>query len=267
VVKFQAKYKIFPENGVVSGLTLTQFNELAGDTYATSQAPSTPAPYQAAPLQTYVYPFSGLFNRDLSFGMSGYDVQELQRILNRDAATYVANSGVGSPGRESTYFGPATRNAVIRFQNKYATSLLTPRGLSYGDGKMESYMRGFLNSLLTQAASIASGNTVAGSYTITSQISGSTNTSASAVGTISTINPSTLRAGEKMTVSGSNLSSVKGFALKGDNTTYFVWDFSSSSNTLIEFFLPSNLPAGSYKLHSFDDTVENPNSFSFAVTQ
>jgi hypothetical protein len=58
--------------------------------------------------------FTG-YNRDLDLGSVGTDVQQLQRFLNNNGYT-IANSGAGSPGNESTYFGPATRSALIRFQ-------------------------------------------------------------------------------------------------------------------------------------------------------
>jgi peptidoglycan hydrolase-like protein with peptidoglycan-binding domain len=53
--------------------------------------------------------------RGLVQGSSGEDVRQLQRFLNANGFT-VAASGAGSPGNESTYFGPATTAAVKRFQ-------------------------------------------------------------------------------------------------------------------------------------------------------
>ena len=40
-------------------------------------------------------------------------------MLNKDPETRVAASGVGSPGNEGAYFGPATERAVKKFQAKY----------------------------------------------------------------------------------------------------------------------------------------------------
>ena len=55
---------------------------------------------------------------NLYVGISGEDVRALQQFLNRNGFT-VASTGNGSPGNETTYFGPATRAAVIRYQTAY----------------------------------------------------------------------------------------------------------------------------------------------------
>lgn len=55
------------------------------------------------------------FMRDLDIGSEGEDVRALQEYLN-SAGFYVSSSGAGSPGNESTYFGPATQDALSRFQ-------------------------------------------------------------------------------------------------------------------------------------------------------
>lgn len=64
-------------------------------------------------------PLKFVFTKDLQSGISDFQVQYLQTVLNLSPDTKVALSGVGSPGSESRYFGPATKAAVIRFQARY----------------------------------------------------------------------------------------------------------------------------------------------------
>lgn len=60
-------------------------------------------------VQTYV------FTRDLTVGSTGPDVITLQKFLNTRGYV-VATAGAGSPGMETSYFGPLTRSAVSRYQ-------------------------------------------------------------------------------------------------------------------------------------------------------
>lgn len=89
------------------------------------------------------------FTSALSLGSSGPQVTALQKILNRDPVTLVSSTGLGSPGNETGYFGLLTQAAVIRFQNKYASKILAPAGLSQGNGYVGAYTRSVLNSLVT----------------------------------------------------------------------------------------------------------------------
>ncbi len=74
-------------------------------------------------------PTAASFGRNLSVGMVGEDVRNLQKYLNQNGFA-VSVSGAGSAGNETTYFGFATKAALIKFQTAHAVEL----GISQGTG-------------------------------------------------------------------------------------------------------------------------------------
>ncbi len=70
------------------------------------------------------------FTKSLTLGSRGTDVSRLQKVLNSDSETKVSVSGAGSPGKETTLFGPATKKAIQKFQVKYG--IASPGGVGYG---------------------------------------------------------------------------------------------------------------------------------------
>jgi peptidoglycan hydrolase-like protein with peptidoglycan-binding domain len=103
LIEYQKSAGISPANGYFGPNTRAVVGSLAASPASVASVP--PAVTKAV----------SLIVRDLKRGMTGEDVRALQKILNKYGEE-VAASGIGSPGNESTFFGPATEAAVIRFQ-------------------------------------------------------------------------------------------------------------------------------------------------------
>jgi peptidoglycan hydrolase-like protein with peptidoglycan-binding domain len=81
------------------------------------------------------------WSRNLYLGISGDDVKTLQEILIKENVW-------PRPDVEATgYFGPITREAVIRFQEKYSEEILKPLGLEKGTGFVGPSTRTFLEKI------------------------------------------------------------------------------------------------------------------------
>lgn len=88
-----------------------------------------------------------VFERDLKVGMTGDDIKILQQFLNANGYV-LASAGAGSPGSETRYFGAKTRNALMKFQGKYASDILAPLKLKNPTGYFGQSTRNFMYRIL-----------------------------------------------------------------------------------------------------------------------
>ncbi|MCF7843984.1 hypothetical protein K9M47_03760, partial [Candidatus Gracilibacteria bacterium] len=89
------------------------------------------------------------FSTNMKLGSSGTDVMNLQKVLNMYPQTMVGSTGAGSPGMETTYFGPATRAAV----NKFHALHLVELGISAPTGNVFAGTRALLDEVCSGSGS------------------------------------------------------------------------------------------------------------------
>ena len=87
-----------------------------------------------------------VFTMNHKMGDRGGEVRNIQKFLNSNGFT-VATTGPGSAGNETDYFGPATKAAVKRFQEAYASEILSPVGLTRGTGYWGNSTRAKANAI------------------------------------------------------------------------------------------------------------------------
>jgi hypothetical protein len=83
------------------------------------------------------------FTRNLVYGDSSYDIYELQKFLNSDERSLISQSGPGSPGKETKFFGLATSKALKKFQSLQNIETQTP-------GELDSNTRSEINKICYQ---------------------------------------------------------------------------------------------------------------------
>jgi hypothetical protein len=177
------------------------------------------------------------FVRDLFAGISGSDVFDLQKILNSDSETKIAESGSGAPGNETTYFGNLTKIAVQKFQIKYSDYVLKPVGLAVPTGYVGVFTRDFLNkSFLNKQNSETS--------TVVTQNSNETLENKAVVTdkpVIGSVSPETVSGKTKITILGKNFTDKNTIIITLESRTAFENIKSTDSGTKIEFEFESSI--------------------------
>lgn len=83
------------------------------------RTPTVPLPVTVATSSaTTTTAVTVVFQKNLSQGNVSIDVKNLQKFLN-EKGFMVSKTGPGSQGKETMYFGPATKSALARFQKAY----------------------------------------------------------------------------------------------------------------------------------------------------
>ncbi|MBI5414197.1 fibronectin type III domain-containing protein [Candidatus Peregrinibacteria bacterium] len=151
------------------------------------------------------------FTRNLRVGSKGDDVKALQQIL--------INEGVFPKGKVTGSFDIKTKIAVIKFQNKYTSEILTPMGLKKGNGIVAEKTRAKLNALYKGSTGVI--------------------TPPSTTPTISSLSPSSGPVGSKFTITGSGFTPTGNKVKFGDLGRENSPDSNiSSDGTTITFTVP-----------------------------
>jgi peptidoglycan hydrolase-like protein with peptidoglycan-binding domain len=82
-----------------------------------------------------------IFSKDLYLGSRGEDVKKFQEILIQEGVW--EREDIGATG----YFGPVTKRAAERLQEKYSSDILEPLGLTKPTGFIGKSTREYLNKL------------------------------------------------------------------------------------------------------------------------
>lgn len=157
------------------------------------------------------------FSRNLREGDSGPDVLALQKVLNSDPATLVSETGPGSPGNETSFFGPRTKLAVIAFQNVHAKEILAPAGLLVGTGFVGPNTRSFLENAASLALSVSSDTSFSGETGVP-EIGASVPSQVGAHVRINSITPGSGPTGTLVTIKGTGFLPTRNIVFAGANT-------------------------------------------------
>lgn len=111
----------------------------------------------AATITDFIIPANFKFNKDLNKNSTVIpDIYYLQNILNMSTSTRVANTGPGSNGRFTFFYGDKTEDAVGRFQEIFKTDIEYEKSILGNSNsnfvpnpkKVDIYTRAVLNKLI-----------------------------------------------------------------------------------------------------------------------
>lgn len=119
-----------------------------GASFAAAQVTTTSSCYQ--------------FERNLRVGNTGADVKALQQTLNANGFTVAAAGHAGSAGMETSYYGNATKMALIKWQEANAATTLAPWGLTSGTGFFGATSRAEMNKCAVGTPTTPGTGTVSG---------------------------------------------------------------------------------------------------------
>lgn len=160
VKKFQAKYGL-PQVGRVGPATMAKMNEVLGSASAPASVQSQTAEQVQSQIQSIQSQIQVLtsgtaaaFSTGMGKGDSGSMVKQLQQFLNSDPDTRIAESGIGSPGNETTLFGALTEKAVQKFQVKYGIAGPGDAGYGYIGPKTRAKLNDFSGGSATPSTPI-----------------------------------------------------------------------------------------------------------------
>ena len=93
------------------------------------------------------------FTHNLRPGTKDPDVKSLQQFLNQNGYV-VALSGPGAAGSETTYYGPATKAALKRYQAAYTQEILVPAGITLPTGLFYTMTRAHVNKRMKATSTV-----------------------------------------------------------------------------------------------------------------
>ncbi len=126
------------------GETFSTQTGLRCTTYTLPPLSPAQTPPTLTPPVTTVSTFAST-GKILGLGSTGEEVRQLQKYLNTHGFP-VALSGPGSLDHESTYFGPKTKAALIKFQEAHAAEILVPAGFKRGTGMLGPLTRRYIST-------------------------------------------------------------------------------------------------------------------------